>query len=156
MRPRQDTVPDDPDVVRGREEGGFRDETTAPAETRTHNLGVHAPWLMTPDAPPREVRPRDPLLVPVLVFVGVLVAAIGYMLASQPPRRGSAGEPTLAPVPRVLPRDARARRTPGTSSARGVSQGSGRSTTTSRSLRKHCVFRQDGPTWRSPTIPTPG
>jgi hypothetical protein len=64
---------------------GFRDEPTVPAETRTVKLGGQAPWLAGPEPPPPEaMRPRDPMLVPVVVFVGILVVMIGYVLLSQP------------------------------------------------------------------------
>jgi len=87
MRPKFDTEPDDPtDPSLPVPSGvGFRDEPTLPAQTRTVKLAELAPWLDNPPEPPRETRKRDPLLVPVLVFVGLLLIAIGYLLASQPP-----------------------------------------------------------------------
>jgi hypothetical protein len=67
---------------------GFRDEPTVPAETRTVKLGGQAPWLAGPPPPPPEaMRPRDPMLVPVLVFVGILAVMAGYVLLSHPSGR---------------------------------------------------------------------
>jgi hypothetical protein len=63
---------------------GIREEPTAPAATRTNR--VLAPWLSAPDPAPREMRPRDPLFFPVLVFVAVLVVSIGFVLFAQPRR----------------------------------------------------------------------
>ena len=87
MRPKFDTEPDDPTdpSLQIQTGGGFRDEHTAPAQTRTVKLAELAPWLDDVPVPPRETHKRDPLLVPVLVFVGLLVIAIAYLLASQPP-----------------------------------------------------------------------
>jgi hypothetical protein len=91
MRSRHDTLPDDPtdpSIERATSSrGGFREETTAAAETRTVKLGNAAPWFEGPDAPLRETQKRDPLLVPVVVFVTLLIVAIAYMFSSQPPRR---------------------------------------------------------------------
>jgi len=67
---------------------GIREEPTAPAGTRTNR--IVPPWLSAPDPPPREVRPPDPLFLPVAVFVVVLVISIGFVLFSSQPRRQAA------------------------------------------------------------------
>jgi hypothetical protein len=79
-----DTVPPPPN--------GFRDELTVASETRTIRLEGPPAWhaIAEPDPPPRGIA-RDPLFWPVVVFVTILVAAIGIKLISDPKARaGSA------------------------------------------------------------------